>query len=153
MANPGHGVPHAVPRALPLALSLLLLGPLAGCGGDEEPRSAMTVRVLVRDINIRSEGVECAGTGPYTYFHNRAAYRVVDGDGEVLAEGALPPGRSVRAFEEDLEVPRIPTYCEFTVPVTVAERDAYRLIVDDHRPIALTRNDAEGPALVAVVPS
>ncbi|MFY1691726.1 hypothetical protein [Plantactinospora sp. WMMB782] len=146
-------LPGTLPLSLPrLALPLLLLASLAGCGG-EEPRAELTVRVLVRDINIRPEGVECAGTGPYTYFHNRAAYRVVDGDGETLAEGALPPGKSVRTFAEDLEVSRIPTFCEFAVPVTLADRKAYRLIVDDRRPIELTRDDSEGPALVAVVPS
>jgi hypothetical protein len=126
---------------------------LAGCGADDEPRSAVTVRVLVRDINIRPEGVDCAGTGPYTHFHNRAPYRVLDPAGEVLAEGELPPGTSVRTFEEDLEVERIPTYCEFAVPVEVATRDGYRLVVDDRTPIDLTRDDSEGPALVAVVPS
>jgi hypothetical protein len=137
-----------------LWLPSLLVGPLAGCGGDpQEARSAMTVRVLVRDINIRPEGVDCAGTGPYTHFHNRSPFRVVDAGGETLAEGALPPGTSVRTFEEDLEVARIPTYCEFAIPVSVAARDTYRLVVDDRAPINLTKDTSEGPALVAVVPS
>ncbi|MBF9134563.1 hypothetical protein I0C86_37385 [Plantactinospora sp. S1510] len=134
-------------------LPLLLSGVLAGCGDDDEPRAARTVRVLVRDINIRPEGVDCAGTGPYTYFHNKAPYRVVDSDGGTLAEGVLPPGKSVRTFEEDLEVERIPTFCEFAVPVRVARREAYRLVVDDRPPIDLTEDSSAGPALVAVVPS
>ncbi|WP_326551761.1 hypothetical protein [Micromonospora sp. NBC_01813] len=128
---------------------------LVACGGaaQPEPRSAVTVRVLVRDINIRPVGVDCAGTGAYTFFHNRAPFRILGPAGEVLAAGELPPGTSVAAFEEDLEVERIPTYCEFAVPVEVADQDGYRLVVDDRPPIELTRDDSEGPALVAVVPS
>ncbi|MEU4678921.1 hypothetical protein [Micromonospora sp. NPDC023737] len=136
-----------------LLLPSLAAGALTACDDAEEAGSAMTVRVLVRDINIRPEGVECAGTGPYTHFHNRSPFQVIDPDGRTLAEGALPSGTSVATFKEDLEVTRVPTYCEFAVPVTVADRSAYRLVVDGHPPIALTRNDSEGPALVAVVPS
>ncbi|WP_158073951.1 hypothetical protein [Micromonospora sp. CB01531] len=136
-----------------LMLPSLLTGALAGCGGAEEARSAMTVRVLVRDINIRPVGVECAGTGPYTHFHNRAPFQVIDAAGRTLAEGSLSSGTSVATFEEDLEVERVPTYCEFSVPVNLAARDAYRLVVDGRPPIDLTRNTSEGPALVAVVPS
>ncbi|MFE9692101.1 hypothetical protein [Micromonospora sp. NPDC005806] len=136
-----------------LWLPSLLTGALTACGDAEEARSTMTVRVLVRDINIRPEGVECAGTGPYTHFHNRAPFQVVDATGRTLAQGALSSGRAVSTFEEDLEVARVPTYCEFAVPVDVAARDAYRLVVDGHPPIALTLNSSEGPALVAVVPS
>ncbi|MET8908859.1 hypothetical protein [Micromonospora sp. NPDC004551] len=136
-----------------LVLPSLLTGVLTACGDAEEARKAMTVRVLVRDINIRPAGVECAGTGPYTHFHNRSPFQVVDAAGRTLAEGALSPGRSVATFAEDLEVPRVPTYCEFAVPVDLVARDAYRLIVDGHPPVDLTPNDSEGPALVAVVPS
>ncbi len=134
---------------------VLLVAVIAGCdaAGPAEPAEAATVRVLVRDINIREEGVDCAGTGGYLFFHNRAPFRVLDGTGRTLAEGQLPPGRSVRTFEEDLEVDRIPTYCEFAIPVAVPERDAYRLVVDDRTPIDLTVNNDEGRALVAVVPS
>ncbi|MFI7604586.1 hypothetical protein ACIBTV_05625 [Micromonospora sp. NPDC049366] len=139
-----------------LTLPSLLTAALTACGDPddaEEARAATTVRVLVRDINIRPVGVECAGTGPYTHLHNRSPFQVIDAAGRTLAQGALPAGRSVPTFEEDLEVERVPTYCEFAVPVTVADRDAYRLVVDGHPPIALTPNDTEGPALVAVVPS
>jgi len=129
-------------------VALLLVAAVGGCGGEAAPDT--TVRVLVRDINIREEGVDCAGTGAYTFFHNRAPYRVVDGDGETLADGELPPGKAVRTFEEDLEVDRVPTYCEFAVPVAVPARDGYQLVVADEAPIPLTAN---ADALVAVVPS
>jgi hypothetical protein len=129
-------------------VALLLAVAVGGCGG--EAASAKTVRVLVRDINIREEGVDCAGTGAYTFFHNRAAFRVVDGDGETLADGKLPPGKAVRTFEEDLEVDRVPTYCEFAVPVSVPSRAGYQLVVDDEPPIPLT---PDADSLVAVVPS
>lgn len=149
-----------LPRPRRAVLAVLLVGAagaavaVAACGGAEpEPRSAVTVRVLVRDINIRPVGVDCAGTGAYTFLHHRAPYRIVDPADEVLAAGELPPGTSVPTFDEDLEVERVPTYCEFAVPVEVAARGGYRLVVDDRTPIALTRDDSEGPALVAVVPS
>ncbi|WFE30397.1 hypothetical protein O7623_14940 [Solwaraspora sp. WMMD791] len=149
-----------LPRPRRAVLAALLVGAagaavaLAACGGTEpEPRSAVTVRVLVRDIDIRPVGVDCAGTGAYTFFHHRAPYRIVDPSDEVLAAGELPPGTSVPTFDEDLEVERVPTYCEFAVPVEVAARGGYRLVVDDRTPIPLTRDDSEGPALVAVVPS
>ncbi|MDQ7904883.1 hypothetical protein RB614_10160 [Phytohabitans sp. ZYX-F-186] len=128
--------------------ALLLATAVGGCGG--EAASPTTVRVLVRDINIREEGVDCAGTGAYTFFHNRAPFRVLDGAGETLTDGRLPPGKAVRTFEEDLEVERIPTYCEFAVPVSVPARSGYQLVVDDQPAIPLT---ADSGALVAVVPS
>lgn len=129
-------------------VALLLAAAVGGCGG--EAASATTVRVLVRDINIREEGVDCAGTGAYTFFHNRAPFRVVDGAGATLADGKLPPGKAVRTFEEDLEVDRVPTYCEFAVPVSVPSRAGYQLVVDDEPPIPLT---PDADSLVAVVPS
>jgi hypothetical protein len=141
-------------RWLALVPMLLSAAAVTGCGGGEdEARIAMTVRVLVRDINLREAGVDCAGTGAYVFFHNRAPYRVVDGAGKTLTDGRLPSGNSVRTFEEDLEVERVPTYCEFTVPVSVPRREAYRLVVDDRTPIDLTVNADEGPVLVAVVPA
>ncbi|MEU8264224.1 hypothetical protein AB0C02_26815 [Micromonospora sp. NPDC048999] len=141
-------------RKLLILTSVLLAG--VGCdrGAAVEATSPMTVRVLVRDINIREAGVDCAGTGPYVYLHRSAEYRLTDAEGRTLVRGELPSGTSMPAFEEDLEVKRVPTYCAFAIPVTVPERTDYRLAVGDQRPIELTvdRDNAEGPSLVAVVP-
>ncbi|MFJ6194731.1 hypothetical protein [Micromonospora sp. NPDC092111] len=138
------------------ALLTLLLAGATGCGATgaaQEAVSPTTVRVLVRDINIRAEGVDCAGTGPYLYFHHRAPFRVLDPDGAALATGTLPAGTAVAAFAEDLEVDRVPTYCEFAVPVQVPQRAGYRLEVAGRPALDLTPDSSEGPALVAVVPS
>ncbi|SDZ24823.1 hypothetical protein SAMN05444365_10841 [Micromonospora pattaloongensis] len=126
----------------------------AGCGADAPAGSPMTVRLLVRDINIRPAGVDCAGSGAYLYVHRSAPYQVTDRDGAVLHRGELPAGTAVPAFEEDLEVERIPTYCAFAIPVSVPERGGYRLVIDGRPPIELTtdRENPEGPSLVAVIP-
>ncbi|MET7673119.1 hypothetical protein [Micromonospora luteifusca] len=134
----------------------LLLAVATGCGAvgaAQEAVSPTTVRVLVRDINIRAAGVDCAGTGPYQHFHNRAPFRVLDPDGAALASGQLPAGTAVAAFAEDLGVERLPTYCEFAVGVRVPQRASYRLEVDGRQALDLTPDSSEGPALVAVVPS
>ncbi|WP_444951193.1 hypothetical protein [Micromonospora ureilytica] len=142
-------------RSITTLLPLLLAG-ATGCGAvgaAQEAVDPMTVRVLVRDINIRAAGVDCAGTGPYQHFHNRAPFRVLDPDGTALASGQLSAGTAVAAFAEDLGVERLPTYCEFAVGVRVPQRASYRLEVDGHPTLDLTPDSSEGPALVAVVPS
>lgn len=91
-------------RSITTLLPLLLAG-ATGCGAvgaAQEAVDPMTVRVLVRDINIRAAGVDCAGTGPYQHFHNRAPFRVLDPDGAALASGQLSAGTAVAAFAEDL---------------------------------------------------
>ncbi|MDG4809403.1 hypothetical protein O7634_21870 [Micromonospora sp. WMMD1120] len=141
-------------RRVVTLLPLLLAG-ATGCGpADAAPEavSPTTVRVLVRDINIRAAGVDCAGTGPYQHFHNRASFRVLDPDGAAVASGRLPAGTAVAAVGEDLRVERVPTYCEFAVGVRVPQRTSYRLEVDGRAALDLTSDSSEGPALVAVVP-
>ncbi|MEV1288066.1 hypothetical protein [Micromonospora sp. NPDC049679] len=151
---PRHDAPSAGITALLIAAGLSTALVVTGCGAAAPAASPMTVRLLVRDINLRPAGVECAGTGPYVHVHRSASYQLVDGEGAVLHRGQLPAGTAVPAFEEDLEVERIPTYCAFAIPVEVPERGSYRLVIDDRPPIELTadRRNVEGPALVAVVP-
>ncbi|GGJ79903.1 hypothetical protein GCM10010123_07210 [Pilimelia anulata] len=127
--------------------ALLLLAGLAGCGADD---TDARLRLLVRDINIRPVGSECAGTGGYAHLHRRADFRVTDGTGATLATGELPAGVAV-PFDEALDIPREPTYCEFSAPVRVPRREVYRLVVPGGPPIPLT--STAGAALVAVVPS
>ena len=43
------------------------------------------------DNNIRVEGVECAGARPFRQVHRGTKFTVEDEDGEVVAEGELPP--------------------------------------------------------------
>jgi hypothetical protein len=133
----------------------VLLALTAGCSGAQPPAeqtSPRTLRVLVRDVNLRPVGADCAGTGGYTHFHHRAPFRILDPAGEALVTGTLPAGTAVAAFTEDLGVQRVPTYCEFAVGLRVPTREGYRLTVADRPPYPLTPDDSEGPALVAVVP-
>lgn len=124
----------------------------AGCGGAEPaaPPPSHTVQLLVRDSNLREVGVDCAGSGPFLAFHRTAKFRVVDNAGDTVGSGTLPAGTSVPALKEDLEVDRVPTFCQFEFGVAVQERDAYQLAVDGERdPIPLT---SKGNDLVAVIP-
>ncbi|MCP2164069.1 hypothetical protein [Goodfellowiella coeruleoviolacea] len=141
---------------------VLVAAVTSACAGPEtasdqpaaQPGAGMGVRVLVRDMNLRPEGVDCAGAGPYLYLHRSAPFEVRDGGGAALARGELPSGTSVRALPEDLGVDRIPTFCQFTFSVTVPDRTGYQLVVDDAAPIdlAVNRDDPASPILVGVIP-
>ncbi|MBM7791077.1 hypothetical protein [Tenggerimyces flavus] len=125
---------------------------VAGCGGSPGPPAAPshTVQLLVRDSNLREVGVDCSGSGPYLAFHRTAKFRVVDDAGDTMGEGTLPAGTSVPALKEDLEVDRVPTFCQFEFGVALPDGDAYQLAVDGRRdPIPLT---SKGKDLVAVIP-
>ena len=108
-----------------------------------------TVQLLIRDSNLREVGVDCAGSGAFLAFRRREVARVVDTAGETVGSGTLPSGTSVPALKEDLEIDRVPTFCEFEFGVAVQERDAYQLAVDGRRdPDSLT---SKGNDLVAVI--
>jgi hypothetical protein len=134
----------------PLA-ALLVVG-LLGCGGgaaagDGDDR--LTVRLEVRDGALRAPGEPCAGSMPFLYVHASAPYRLEDGEGATLAEGRLPEGRAVKAFREDLGVPREPTHCRMTLAVDAPERRAYRLVVAGRKPL---RFSAEDRTAVVTIP-
>ncbi|WP_344885377.1 hypothetical protein [Allokutzneria multivorans] len=121
-------------------LALLLL--LAGCGG-----ASTEVKLLVRDGTVRSVGSECSGTGAYASLHRSAKFVVRGVGGEQVASGVLPAGKAVAALEEDLEVPRVPTFCELTFEVSLPAADAYDLVVDGE-PIRLQRKDNQAVGMV-----
>jgi hypothetical protein len=125
---------------------------LVGCGGGAATRGEddrLTVRLEVRDGALRAPGEPCAGSMPFLYVHASAPYRLEDGAGATLAEGRLPEGRAVKAFREDLGVPREPTHCRMTIAVDAPERREYRLVVDGREPLPFT---ARGRAAVVTLP-
>ncbi|MGH3447133.1 MAG: hypothetical protein ACRDP4_05875, partial [Nocardioidaceae bacterium] len=114
---------------------------------------AATLHLLVRNINIRKVGQDCSGAGAYLFIHHSARFRIEDEGGDVVATGQIPVGTAAQAFDDDLGVSRVPTFCEFTMPVRLDVRDGYRLRVRGHEPIGLHAAGHRHPrALVAVVP-
>jgi hypothetical protein len=114
-----------------------------------------TVRLLVRDGNLRVEGSDCAGSGGLIYIHPSSPFRIEDGEGTTLDSGELPAGTAVKALDEDFGVAkRIPSFCEFAFPVSVAEAGEYHLVIDGRSPLALTvqEDETEGRLLVALIP-
>lgn len=116
---------------------------LAGCG-EAGGGGALTVRLDVRDGELRAPGAHCAGSVPFLYVHASAPYRVEDGNGATVARGRLPQGRAVEAFNEDLGVPRVPTFCRMRFEVQAPERAEYRLVLDGHEPLRFSVADASG---------
>jgi hypothetical protein len=112
---------------------LLLVAMLAGCGGSGDETH---LRLVVRDKNIREEGVECAGARPYHHVHKGAPFTVEDANGSVVAEGTLPSGRAENAEPGiDWGVERIPTFCVLELEVELPERARYRLLLERGRPL------------------
>ncbi|MCP3803547.1 hypothetical protein NLX83_30175 [Allokutzneria sp. A3M-2-11 16] len=122
---------------------MLALVLAAGCGN-----ASAEVKLLVRDGTVRAVGSECSGTGAYAALHRSAKFTVRGAEGKQVAEGVLPAGKAVAALEEDLKVPRVPTFCELTFAVSLPVADTYDLVVEGE-PIRLQRKDNQ---LVGMVP-
>ncbi|NHC47511.1 hypothetical protein [Motilibacter aurantiacus] len=146
--------------ALTLVATAVLL--VSGCtdGGDDAraassatPSEQRTVRLLVRDANIREVGEPCSGAGGYLYVHPTAPFAITDSGGSTVTSGTMPAGTARAALEQDLGVQRVPTFCEFSVPVSVPAGDGYALVLDEGDPIPLTAQDdeVEGKVLVGVL--
>ena len=116
-----------------LAVALALLA-AAGCGGQDEPGTAL--RLVVPDNNIRVEGSECSGAIPFRHVHRGTAYRIEALDGELLAEGELPSGVARNADPKiDWESDRMPTVCTMDLDVDLPARPRYRFVIDRSRPV------------------
>ncbi|MCO1577548.1 hypothetical protein M8C13_17455 [Crossiella sp. SN42] len=124
-------------------LILLTALVVAGCASTPAPTAA-PVKLLVRDGAMREVGAECSGTGAYQAIHPKAGFRVQDAGGKRLAEGTLPPGKAVKAIEEQLDVPREPTFCQVEFTAELPAADGYRLLVGDLPPIELARDPSLG---------
>jgi hypothetical protein len=115
---------------------LLAASLIAACGGGAaDGERPLTVRLDVRDGALRAPGEQCAGSMPFLYLHATAPYRLEDGDGATVARGRLPQGRAVPALQEELGVPRVPTFCRMRFAVRAPQRREYRLVVDEREPL------------------
>ena len=129
--------------------ALLVAGGCAGGGGDTRETH---IRLVVADKNIRGEGVECAGARPFQHIHADAGYRIVGGDGAIVAEGTLPAGHAVNAEPEiEWEVERIPTFCVVDFEVELPPLSRYRLRLDRGRPVEFAAPRASDEPIVLVV--
>jgi hypothetical protein len=114
---------------------------VAGCSGSGADVEA-SIRLVVADKNVRTEGVECAGARPFHHIHRGAPFTIEAEDGTVVAEGTLPAGRAENA-EPEIEwgVDRIPTFCVLAFDVGLPERPRYRLRLDRGRPLEFVVGD------------
>jgi hypothetical protein len=120
-----------------------------GCSGSAADVEA-SIRLVVRDKNIRTEGVECAGARPFHHVHAGAQFTIEAGDGSVVAEGTLPAGRAENAEPGvDWGVDRIPTFCVVELEVDLPERPRYRLRLERGRPLDFVVD--EGRPVVVLV--
>lgn len=118
------------------ALASALAAALAVCGACGGSDRGTSIRLVVPDENIRTEGVECAGARPFQHVHAGVPYTIEAEDGSVVAEGTLPAGHAENAEPEiDWEVDRIPTFCVLELEVELPERPRYRLVLEGGRPL------------------
>jgi hypothetical protein len=129
-----------------LAATALAATLLAACSSSDDETS---IRLVVQDKNIRTEGVECAGARPFHHVHAGAPYTIEGDDGKVVAEGTLPAGRAENA-EPDIDwgVDRIPTFCVLELEVDLPERPSYRLRLERGRPLEFVAR--EEPVVLVV---
>ena len=98
--------------------------------------------VFVTDASIRAIGDPCSGRRPYLDVRPGAALAVTDGNGRVLAEGALGEGEALNAHPALDHLARTLTHCalRFTIE-DVAAADRYVLEFGDGHVRELTGPD------------
>lgn len=133
------------------SLAAVMLVPLlAGCSRE----GVTSIRLVVKDGQIRAPGDECAGAGPFLYAHARARYAIHDRDGVSVVDGQLPAGRAVDADPTiDWSVPRVPTFCVLRFEVDGLDPGSYRLLIADGPPLRFSLpgdRDEEGAVTIAI---
>ena len=125
---------RAVLPVLPVVACAALAA--TGCGSGGGDATPTSLRVVIPDNNIRTEGVECSGAEPFRHIHRGTPFRVEAPDGALVAEGELPAGRAENADPRiDWESDRMPTVCVMEVEVDLPERPGYRFVLEDTVPV------------------
>lgn len=120
----------------------LVVAAVSACAGSAGGADIGRLRLVVRDNQVREEGVECAGARPHRYVHQGAAYAIHDLHGAAVHSGQLPAGEAHNADPTvEWGLVRIPTVCvvDLAVPLLGAE-GRYDLRLPEGPPL---RFDAE----------
>ena len=121
---------------------------LAGCGGGGASEAGAPVLVVVPDGVLRELGEPCSGGEPFLYVHATGGYRIEDAAGAVVADGELPEGEAIAAFNHDPGVPRVPTFCRFTLHPDIATSGQFRLVLDEGEPVPFSFKDGRATAVL-----
>jgi hypothetical protein len=139
MSNPR----PAVWRYAAWLVAVAALAPLAGCAGSSQASddSAVTLRLVIPDANIREPDVPCSGASGFRFAHPQAPFTIEDADGDEVASGTLPEGRAEKAYNIDLGDERQPTVCVMMVDVQgVQTLDDHFFVIDDRSPVPINSN-------------
>jgi hypothetical protein len=119
---------------------------LSSCGGGA---SGPAVAVVAPDGVLRELGEPCSGGEPFLYAHATAAWRVEDAaSGKLVAEGDLPEGKAIAAFNHDPGVPRVPTFCRFELHAPVVAGARYRLVLPEGDPLPFALKDGRATVVL-----
>jgi hypothetical protein len=123
----------------------------AGCAAFGGAASELRVTLEVQDGWVREPGEDCSGSRPYLYVHRGGDYQIEEArTGEMVDSGSLPGGTAVEAYNEDLEVSRVPTFCRFRLSVPLARDGEYRLVLAEGDPLTFSVDGSRDPILVTI---
>jgi len=128
-----------IPMLVAASVGLSVVALLAGCAAPAG--AGDTVRLVIKDNELRVPGDPCNGPGPFKDVHATAAYAVRDADGNVLGEGELPQGVAGKMLDIDFNGIAEPTKCTFALVASIPDdSDEAYLDIGERTGIVMMKN-------------
>ena len=126
---------------------------VAGCSDHTAPHgSALTVRVIVPDVQLRPPGSVCYGTGAFADVNPSGSFRLAAGRSTVT--GSVPAGQAAKAYDKDFgHAAKVPTVC--VLALTMASVPAavdYTLTVSGQAPVSFSAAQISGRTVTVTLP-